>query len=71
MGTAPGRASGMRPRASVFCLDEGEGSRETCLIEAGRLTMILPALTLAAAIKTTRIHRVAGRTGARTALVPT
>jgi predicted ATPase with chaperone activity len=34
---------------------------------ARRLTTILPAMTLAEAIETTRIHRVAGRTGARTA----
>jgi magnesium chelatase subunit ChlI-like protein len=38
---------------------------------ARRLTTILPALTLAEAIETTRIHSVAGRTGARTALVTT
>src|ERR671918_2299505 len=38
---------------------------------ARRLTTILPALTLAEAIETTRIHRVAGLTGERTALVPT
>ena len=31
---------------------------------ARRLTTILPAMTLAEAIETTRIHRVAGRTGA-------
>jgi magnesium chelatase family protein len=38
---------------------------------AQRLTTILPAMTLAEAIETTRIHRVAGRTGDRTALVTT
>src|SRR5215211_4346233 len=38
---------------------------------ARRLTTILPAMTLAQAIETTRIHRVAGRTGDRTALVTT
>jgi len=38
---------------------------------ARRLTTILPAMTLAEAIETTRIHRVAGLTGARTALRPT
>jgi magnesium chelatase family protein len=38
---------------------------------AQRLTTILPAMTLAEAIETTRIHRVAGLTGARTALVTT
>jgi magnesium chelatase family protein len=38
---------------------------------ARRLTTILPAMTLAEAIDTTRMHRVAGLTGARTALVTT
>ena len=38
---------------------------------ARRLTTILPAMTLAEAIETTRIHRVAGRTNDRTALVTT
>jgi magnesium chelatase family protein len=37
---------------------------------ARRLTTILPAMTLPEALETTRIHRVAGRTGARPALVP-
>jgi magnesium chelatase family protein len=32
---------------------------------------MLPAMTLAEALETTRIHRVAGRTGARTAVVTT
>jgi magnesium chelatase family protein len=32
---------------------------------------LLPAMTLREALDTTRIHRVAGRTGARTALVTT
>jgi magnesium chelatase family protein len=36
---------------------------------ARQLTTILPAMTLAEAIETTRIHRVAGRTRDRTALV--
>ena len=36
-----------------------------------RLTTILPAMSLAEAIETTCIHRVAGLTGARTALVTT
>jgi magnesium chelatase family protein len=36
---------------------------------ARRLTTILPAMTLAEAIETTGIHRVAGLTGDRTALV--
>ncbi len=38
---------------------------------ARRLTTILPAMRLAEALETTRIPRVAGRTGARTAVVPT
>jgi Magnesium chelatase, subunit ChlI len=37
---------------------------------ARRLTTTLPAMTLPEAIATTRSHRVAGRTGARTALGP-
>jgi magnesium chelatase family protein len=36
---------------------------------ARRLTTILPAMSLAEALETTRIHRVAGLTGARTAVV--
>jgi magnesium chelatase family protein len=38
---------------------------------AGRLTTILPAMTLAEAIETTRIHCVAGRIGDGPALVTT
>jgi magnesium chelatase family protein len=38
---------------------------------ARRLTTILPAMTFADAIETMHIHRVAGRTGDRTALVTT
>ena len=38
---------------------------------ARRLTTIRPAMTLAEAIETTRIHRVAGLTGDRTARVTT
>jgi magnesium chelatase family protein len=38
---------------------------------AHRLTNILPAMTLPEALETTRIHSVAGRTGARTAMVTT
>jgi magnesium chelatase family protein len=38
---------------------------------ARRLTTILPAMTLAEAVETTRFHSVAGRTGGRTALVTT
>ena len=38
---------------------------------ARRLTTILPVMSLANPIETTRIHRVAGLTGDRTALVTT
>src|ERR687897_569424 len=38
---------------------------------ARQLTTILPAMTLAEAIETTRIHRVGGLTGDRTAWVTT
>ena len=38
---------------------------------ARRLTTILPAMTLAEALETTRLHRIAGRTTARTAVVTT
>jgi hypothetical protein len=38
---------------------------------ARRRTTILPAMTLAEAVETTRIHSVAGLTGDRTALVTT
>jgi magnesium chelatase family protein len=38
---------------------------------ARRLTTLLLAMMLAEALETTRIHRVAGRTGARTAWVTT
>jgi magnesium chelatase family protein len=38
---------------------------------ARRLTTILPAMSLAEALETTRIHSVAGLTGARTTVVTT
>ena len=38
---------------------------------ARRLTTLLPAMTLAEALETTRIHRVAGLIGDRTAVVMT
>ena len=38
---------------------------------ARRLTTILPVMTLAEALETTRIHSVAGLTGDRTAVVTT
>ena len=40
-------------------------------MSARRLTTILPEMTLPEAIEATRIHRVAGLTGARTAFVTT
>ena len=40
-------------------------------MRARRLPTILPAMTLPEALDTTRIHRVAGLTGDRTALVTT
>jgi predicted ATPase with chaperone activity len=43
------------------------GVRRGIATMARRLTTILPAMPLAEAIKTTRFHRVAGRTGDRTA----
>jgi magnesium chelatase family protein len=45
--------------------------RERKSMLARRLTTILPAMTLAEAIETTRIHSVAGLTGDRTAFVTT
>jgi magnesium chelatase family protein len=38
---------------------------------ARHLTIILPAMTLPEALETTRMHRVAGLNGARTAVVTT
>ena len=38
---------------------------------ARRLTTMLPAMTLAETLETTRLHRVAGLTAARTAWVTT
>ena len=46
-------------------------SQESESVLARRLTTILPAMTLAEAIETTSIHRVAGLTGDRTAWVTT
>jgi hypothetical protein len=39
-------------------------------MQARRLTTMLPAMRLADALETTPMRRVAGRTGARTAQVP-
>jgi magnesium chelatase family protein len=43
--------------------------REARVIQARRLTIILPGMILDEAIETTHIHRVAGLTGDRTALL--
>jgi magnesium chelatase family protein len=61
-----GRSSQGTAMAAVECDSQAGQS-----MLARRLTTILPAMTLAEAIETTRIHRVAGRTGAWTALVTT
>jgi magnesium chelatase family protein len=45
------------------------GARKSRL--ARRLTTILPIMTVAEALETTRIHRVAGLTGDRTAVITT
>jgi magnesium chelatase family protein len=47
------------------------GARRGIATMTRHLTIILPAMTLAEAIETTRLHRVAGLTGDRTALVTT
>ena len=60
------RRQGRRSALNVLLLGApGSGM----LMLASRLTTILPAMTLAEAIETTRSHRVAGLTGDRTALV--
>jgi Magnesium chelatase, subunit ChlI len=57
---------------SLSWLWQQQGKRDEAReLLARRLTTILPAMTLAEAIETTRIHRVAGLTGDRTALVTT
>jgi Magnesium chelatase, subunit ChlI len=52
-----------------ICSCSAPGAGQSML--ARRLTTILPAMTLAEAIETTRIHSVAGLTGDRTAWVTT
>jgi magnesium chelatase family protein len=52
--------------AAMGC-DDQEGKS----MLARRFTTILPAMSLAEALETTRIHRIAGLTGARTAWVTT
>ena len=57
---------------SLSWLWQQQGKRDEAReLLARRLTTILPAMTLAEALETTRIHRVAGFTGDRTALVTT
>jgi predicted ATPase with chaperone activity len=53
-----------RPHASLLALP---GAGKTIL--ARRLTAILPAMSLAAALETARMHRVALLTAARTAMI--
>ncbi len=53
------------------CASKGKFATDPVAVGARQLTTILPALTLAEAIETTRIHRVAGLTGARTVWVTT
>jgi hypothetical protein len=53
------------------CASKGKFATDPAAVGARQLTTILPALTLAEAIETTRIHSVAGRTGDRTAWVTT
>jgi magnesium chelatase family protein len=51
----------------LLCGPPGTGTSRL----ARRLTTILPAMTLAEALETTHLHRVAGLTGDRTAWVTT
>jgi hypothetical protein len=68
--SADGGLRGHWPQGMVT-VTMGCDSQEGTSILARRLTTILPAMTLAEASETTRIYRVAGRTGDRTALVTT
>jgi hypothetical protein len=54
---------------TIMCSCSPPGAGTSML--ARRLSTILPVTTLAGAIEITRIHRVAGRTGDRTALMTT
>jgi len=60
----------VRLRSEEYLRDIGPSGAGKSML-ARRLTAILPAMTLAEAIETTRIHRVAGLAGGRTALVAT
>jgi hypothetical protein len=62
-----GRCQARMPRAVIRPIALGL----CCHAEAHRLTPILPAMRLAAPWETARLHRVAGLTGDRTALVTT
>src|SRR5215831_13733658 len=73
VSTTPGRWRRERSRCGCSVpnvLMLGPPGAGTSML-ARRLTTMLPAMTLAEAIETTRIHRVAGLTGDRTALVTT
>ena len=59
--------AGVLPTISSSLVPPGAGQS----MLARRLTTILPAMTPAEVIETTQIHRVAGLTGDRTALVTT
>ena len=65
----PERDAGVLPIMTCDLLLGPPGVGESML--ARRRTTILPAMTLPEAIETTRIHRVAGLTGDRTAFVTT
>ena len=63
MSRWPSQAQGNAGVATIIC---------SCSVPlARRLTTILLAMTLAESIETTRLHRAAGLTGDRTALVAT
>jgi predicted ATPase with chaperone activity len=58
------RDAGVVTIISLYSAQPGAGKS----MLARRLTIILPAMPLAEALETTRIHSVAGLTGARTVL---